>query len=125
MVNRIEKTCRKKQHVHIYKNKEMPILICGVVAVGGKDKSTHYSITFQDGYYKELEGTGRIELIYKYPSTVNVDTYSNRIYAYQGKLYVVWHSGDSEPDSDYLITFKNSQRIRIPGKSENEYEKID
>lgn len=42
MVNRTEKTCRKKQHVHIYKNKEMPILICGVVAVGEKDKSTHY-----------------------------------------------------------------------------------
>ena len=40
-----KKTCRKKQHVDIYRNKEMPILICGIVAVGEKDKSTRYTDT--------------------------------------------------------------------------------
>lgn len=43
MVNKDKKTCRKKQHVYIDSIKEMPILICGRSAVGGKYKSTRYS----------------------------------------------------------------------------------
>ena len=40
MVNRADKTCRKKQHVEIDDMKEMSDLICGKAAVGGNYNST-------------------------------------------------------------------------------------